>query len=36
MQISVKNGFAFIEFTNTKDAETACADMNGASFLGER
>jgi len=29
-------GFAFIEFSNHGDAETACDNLNGADFLGSK
>lgn len=29
-------GFAFIEFANERDAESACSDMNGSEIMGSK
>jgi len=35
-EISLKNGFAFCEFEDYRDADDACHDLNGKEFMGER
>ena len=35
-EISLKNGFAFIEFDDYRNADDACYDLNGKEMLGER
>ncbi len=34
--ISLKNGFAFVEFESNRDARDACKDLNGRDLLGGR
>eukprot|EP00331_Platyophrya_macrostoma_P035033 CAMPEP_0176451026 /NCGR_PEP_ID=MMETSP0127-20121128/27538_1 /TAXON_ID=938130 /ORGANISM="Platyophrya macrostoma, Strain WH" /LENGTH=98 /DNA_ID=CAMNT_0017838897 /DNA_START=22 /DNA_END=318 /DNA_ORIENTATION=+ len=34
--VNVKNGYAFIEFDDYKDAEAAVEDMDGKSFEGQK
>jgi len=34
--ISVKNGYAFLDFDDVRDAEDAAADLNGKKFNGDR
>lgn len=35
-EISLKNGFAFLEFDDYRDADDACYDLNGKELMGER
>lgn len=35
-EISLKNGFAFIEFDDYRDADDACYDLNGRELMGEK
>lgn len=35
-EISLKNGFAFIEFDDYRNADDACYDLHGREFMGER
>ena len=35
-EISLKNGFAFLEFDDYRDADDAVYDLNGKEFMGER
>jgi len=34
--VSMKNGFCFIEFEDYRDADDACYELNGKSFHGDR
>jgi len=34
--ISLKRGFAFVQFDDDRDADDACYDLNGTKFMGER
>lgn len=34
--ISLKNGFAFVDFDDYRDADDACYELSGKDFLGER
>jgi arginine/serine-rich splicing factor 4/5/6 len=34
--ISVKNGYGFVNFEDTRDADDACQDMDGKELLGTR
>ncbi len=35
-EISIKNGYAFVEFDDYRDADDACYDLNGKDFMGDR
>lgn len=35
-EILLKNGYAFVEFSERRDAEDAVHDLNGRTILGER
>merc|ERR1711868_244463 len=35
-EISLKNGYGFVEFDDSRDAEDAVRDMNGERLCGER
>ena len=35
-EISMKNGFAFIEFDDYREADDACYDLNGREFMGSK
>ncbi|VDO43046.1 unnamed protein product, partial [Onchocerca flexuosa] len=35
-EILLKNGYAFVEFSDRRDAEDAVHDLNGRSLLGDR
>ena len=35
-EISLKNGFAFLEFDDYRDADDAVYDLNGKELMGER
>ncbi|ORZ17440.1 hypothetical protein BCR41DRAFT_370251 [Lobosporangium transversale] len=35
-EVTLKNGFGFVEFSETKDAEDAVYDLNGKEFMGDR
>ena len=35
-EISMKNGFAFIEFEDYREADDACYDLNGREFMGSK
>ena len=35
-EISLKKGFAFIDFDDYRDADDACYDLNGRDLLGEK
>ena len=34
--VSLKNGFGFVEFDDDRDADDAVREMDGRSFLGKR
>jgi arginine/serine-rich splicing factor 4/5/6 len=34
--ISVKNGYGFVDFDDDRDADDACQDMDGKELLGAR
>lgn len=35
-EVTLKNGFGFVEFSDIKDAEDAVYDYHGKDFMGER
>ncbi|KAF8931656.1 hypothetical protein BGZ58_007496, partial [Dissophora ornata] len=35
-EVTLKNGFGFVEFAEAKDAEDAVGDFHGKEFMGER
>jgi len=35
-EVMMKNGYAFLDFDDRRDAEDACYDLNGKEFLGDR
>ncbi len=35
-EISMKNGYCFVEFEDYRDADDACYELNGKDFLGDR
>ncbi|KAF9100504.1 serine arginine-rich splicing factor, partial [Mortierella sp. AM989] len=35
-EVTLKNGFGFVEFQELKDAEDAVYDFHGKEFMGER
>ena len=35
-EVTLKNGFGFVEFNEAKDAEDAVYDFDGKDFFGER
>eukprot|EP00096_Caligus_rogercresseyi_P014187 TRINITY_DN66_c0_g1_i7.p1 TRINITY_DN66_c0_g1~~TRINITY_DN66_c0_g1_i7.p1 ORF type:complete len:136 (-),score=19.47 TRINITY_DN66_c0_g1_i7:866-1273(-) len=35
-EVSLKNGYGFVEFDDYRDADDACYDLNGKEFMGER
>jgi arginine/serine-rich splicing factor 4/5/6 len=35
-EISLKNGYCFIEFEDHRDADDAVYELNGREFMGER
>ena len=35
-EILIKNGYAFVEFSDYRDAEDAVYDLNGKSICGDR
>lgn len=35
-EISLKNGYGFVEFDDYRDADDACYELNGKDFMGDR
>jgi len=35
-EVTLKNGFGFVEFSDPKDADDAVHDFHGKDFMGER
>ncbi|XP_074036959.1 serine-arginine protein 55 [Leptinotarsa decemlineata] len=35
-EVSMKNGYAFVEFDDHRDADDACYELNGKDLMGER
>ncbi|KAG0259486.1 serine arginine-rich splicing factor [Mortierella polycephala] len=35
-EVTLKNGFGFVEFSDPRDAKDAVYDVHGKNFLGER
>ena len=35
-EISIKNGYGFVDFDDYRDADDACYEMNGRDLLGDR
>ncbi|XP_056639341.1 serine-arginine protein 55-like [Diorhabda carinulata] len=35
-EVSMKNGYAFVEFDDHRDADDACYELNGKELMGER
>lgn len=35
-EVTIKNGFGFVEFNDPKDAEDVVYDFHGKEFMGER
>ena len=35
-EVSMKQGYGFVDFEDYRDADDACHDLNGKDLLGER